>query len=268
MSLIEPTIPETATRADFEVVLPDVGQDLDQDKEWCEILVGGERRRIRLHDYHKIYEIPGFYERLFYDKLKCESPRVIRRLLAQVLAELGTELGTEPGELRVLDVGAGNGIVGEELREFGVGAVYGIDIIKEAAAAVHRDRPGVYERYLVADLTNLARGERDTLAGANLNTMTTVAALGFDDMTPHAFTVAYNLISTPGLVAFTIKEDFVAKRDLSGFSSLIRRMFDERVIRLLVKERYRHRFSVQGEPLYYIALVAEKVDDVSQAWLD
>ncbi|MGH3838188.1 MAG: methyltransferase domain-containing protein, partial [Pseudonocardiaceae bacterium] len=185
------------------------------------------------------------------------------RLLARVLAKLGTE----PGELRVLDVGAGNGIVGEELRELGVGAVYGIDILKEAATAAHRDRPGVYERYLVADLTDLAREERDTLAGADLNTMTTVAALGFDDMPPHAFAVAYNLISTPGLVAFTIKEDFVATRDLSGFSSLIRRMFDEEAIRPLAKKRYRHRMSVQGEPLYYVAFVAEKVSDVSQAWL-
>ncbi len=263
MSLSDPTIPETATRADFEIVLPEAGQNLDQDKEWCEILVDGKRRRIRFHDYREIYEIPGFYERLFYDRLKCESPRVIRRLLARVLAKLGTE----PGELRVLDVGAGNGIVGEELRELGVGAVYGIDILKEAATAAHRDRPGVYERYLVADLTDLAREERDTLAGADLNTMTTVAALGFDDMPPHAFAVAYNLISTPGLVAFTIKEDFVATRDLSGFSSLIRRMFDEEAIRPLAKKRYRHRMSVQGEPLYYVAFVAEKVSDVSQAWL-
>ncbi|HEY6425313.1 MAG TPA: methyltransferase domain-containing protein [Pseudonocardiaceae bacterium] len=264
MSLSEPIVPETATQADFEVLLPKVGQDLDQDEEWCEILVGDERRRIRFHDYHEIYDIPGFYERLFYDRLKCESPRMIRRLLAQVLAERGTE----PGELRVLDVGAGNGMVGEELRELGAGAVYGIDIIDEAAVAAHRDRPGVYERYLVADLTDLACDERDMFAGADLNTMTTVAALGFDDIPPHAFAAAYNLISTPGLVAFTIKEDFVAKRDMSGFSSLIRRMYDEEVIRPLAEERYRHRLSVQGEPLYYVAFVAEKVSDVSQAWLD
>lgn len=88
--------------------------------------------------------------------------------------------------------------------------------------------------------------------------MTTVAALGFDDMPPHVFAAAYNLISTPGLVAFTIKEDFVAKRDLSGFSSLIHRMCDEKIVRPLAKERYRHRFSVQGEPLYYVAFVAER----------
>jgi SAM-dependent methyltransferase len=263
MSPSEPAVPEAATEADFEVELPEVGQ-LGQDEEWCEILVGGERRRIRFHDYHEIYDVPGFYERLFYDKLECQSPRVIRRLLARALSELGTE----PGELRVLDVGAGNGIVGEELRELGAGTIYGIDIIKEAAAAAHRDRPGVYERYLVADLTDLTRDERDTLAGANLNTMTTVAALGFDDIPPHAFAVAYNLISTPGIVAFTIKEEFVAKRDSSGFSSLIRRMFDEEFIRPLAKERYRHRLSVQGKPLYYVAFVAEKVGDVSPAWLD
>lgn len=264
MNLIEPIVPEAATRVDFEVLLPEVGQVLDQDEEWCEILVGEERKRIRFHDYHEIYDIPGLYERLFYDELKCESPRVIRRLLAQVLAELGTE----PGELRVLDVGAGNGIVGEELRGLGVGAVHGIDIIEEAAAATHRDRPGVYERYLVADLTDLAHDQRDTLASADLNTMTTVAALGFDDMPPRAFAVAYNLISTPGLVAFTIKEEFVAKRDLSGFSRLIHRMFDEEVIRHLAKERYRHRLSVQGEPLYYVAYVAEKISDVCPSWFD
>ncbi len=263
MSPSEPTVPETATQADFEVELPEAGH-LDQDEEWCEILIDGERRCIRFHDYHEIYNVPGFYERLFYDKLECQSPRVIRRLLARALSELGTE----PGELRVLDVGAGNGIVGEELRELGTGTIYGIDIIKEAAAAAHRDRPGVYERYLVADLTDLRRDERDTLAGANLNTMTTVAALGFDDIPPRAFAVAYNFISTPGLVAFTIKEEFVAKRDSSGFSSLIRRMFDEELIRPLAEERYRHRLSVQGKPLYYVAFVAEKVGDVSPAWLD
>jgi hypothetical protein len=43
----------------------------------------------------------------------------------------------------------------------GVGSVYGIDIIEEAAAAAHRDRPGDYEWYLVADLTGLARDGRD-----------------------------------------------------------------------------------------------------------
>jgi hypothetical protein len=43
MSLSEPTVREAATRADFAVLLPEVGPDLDQDEEWCEVLVDGER---------------------------------------------------------------------------------------------------------------------------------------------------------------------------------------------------------------------------------
>lgn len=263
MSIIERSNSETTPQGNFRILLPDAG-DLDQDEEWCEVLLDGARKRIRFHDYHEIYEIPGLYEQLFYDTLKCASPRMIRTQLAQVLAERGTE----PAELRILDVGAGNGIVGEELRELGAGTVFGVDLIEEAATAAHRDRPEVYDRYLVADLTDLSLDERDTLVEANLNTLTTVAALGFDDMPPQAFAAAYNLISTPGLAAFTIKEDFVTSRDASGFSKLIRRMLAEEVIRVLAERRYQHRLSVQGQPLYYIAYVVEKMGDIPQAWLD
>jgi hypothetical protein len=66
-------------------------------------------------------------------------------------------------------------MVGEELRKLGVGAVYGVDIIPEAAHATHRDRPGVYDGYL----THLTPDQRATLVGADLNTMTGVSALGF-----------------------------------------------------------------------------------------
>ena len=262
MSTSEHVAPQPGS--DFELFFPGVDEVLDQDEEWCEVVVAGQRRRIRFHDYHELYEIPGLYEEVFCNRLRCDSPAVITRLLGQELAESGTD----PAELRVLDVGAGNGMVGEKLRELGVGTVYGIDIISEAARAVERDRPGVYDEYLVADLTDLSPEERETLTGAELNTMTTVAALGFGDMPPLAFVEAYNLISTPGRVAFNIKEDFVSTRDPGGFSRLIRRMLDEQVMLPLAQQRYQHRLSVQGNPLHYIAFVARKERDVSEAWLD
>ncbi len=262
MSTSENTAPQS--RSAFELSFPAVDEVLDQDAEWCEVVVAGQRRRIRFHDYHELYEIPGLYEEVFCNRLHCESPALITRLVGQELAESGTD----PEELRVLDVGAGNGMVGEELRKLGVGTVYGIDIIPEAVSAAERDRPGVYDEYLVADLTDLSPEERETLGGAELNTMTTVAALGFGDMPPLAFVEAYNLISTPGRVAFNIKEDFVRTRDPSGFSRLIRRMLDEQTMVPLVQERYQHRLSVQGNSLYYIAFVARKERDVSEAWID
>jgi SAM-dependent methyltransferase len=239
---------------DFVVVLPDDGQTLNQDEEWCEVVLDGRRRRIRFHDYHDVYGIPRLYEHLIYHTLECRSPQVIARLVGDVLAARGTD----PAELRVLDVGAGNGMVGEELKRLGVDAVYGVDIIPEAAHATHRDRPGVYDGYLTADLTNLTPDQRATLVDANLNTMVTVSALGFGDVPPHAFAQAYNLISTPGWLAFNIKEDLLRERDPTSFARLIQRMRDEHLFLPLARERYRHRLSVCGKPLYYVAYVARK----------
>ena len=55
--------------------------ELAQDEEWFEVTVDGEPRRIRFHDYGAIYEIPGLYERLFYDVLECRSPQTVVGLL-------------------------------------------------------------------------------------------------------------------------------------------------------------------------------------------
>ncbi len=170
-------------------------------------------------------------------------------------------------DLRVLDVGAGNGMVGEEIRGLGVDTIHGVDIIDEAAAAAHRDRPDIYDEYVVADLTALSPAQRDSLVAADLNTMTTVAALGFGDMPPAAFAAAFNLIGTPGLLVFNIKEDFVSADDPSGFNTMIQRMFDEKVIVPLAEEHYRHRLSVRGEPLHYLAFVARKLADIPDSWL-
>ena len=53
-----------------------------QDTEWCEVVADGEKHTIRFHDYHEIYDIPGLYERIFHDHLKCRSPEVVIGLLA------------------------------------------------------------------------------------------------------------------------------------------------------------------------------------------
>lgn len=226
-------------------------------------MVDGKRMRIRFHDYHLIYDVPGLYEQLFYDMLECSSPRVVRTLLARVLAEQGMQ----PADLRVLDVGAGNGMVGEEIRALGAATIHGVDIIEEAALAARRDRPDVYDGYLIADLTQLTPDQREALLAEDFNTMTTVAALGFGDIPPAAFTAAFNLIGTPGLLVYTIKEDFVSAHDASGFRRLIDRMLANEMIVPLAEEHYRHRLSVSGEPLHYVAFVARKLGDIPESWV-
>jgi len=57
-------------------------------------------------------------------------------------------------ELRVLDLGAGNGMFGEQLHAVGVARVIGIDICEEAYIACERDRPGIYDAYYVHDFSD------------------------------------------------------------------------------------------------------------------
>ena len=245
--------------AEYQVTLPrSASTEFDQDQEWCEIVVEGEKRRIRFHDYDEIYSIPGLYEHLFYELLECDSPRAVIELLGEALRDSGGDAGG----LRVFEVGAGNGMVGRELAELGVQTTVGVDIIDEAKMAAERDRPGTYEDYLVLDLTNIPPDTRRELEGWDFNCLVTVAALGFGDIPPNAFAEAYNLIEEGGLVAFNIKEDFISDGDGSGFSRLIRNGLDDGALEVRSQRRYQHRLSVAGEPLYYVAIVAEKRADL------
>lgn len=243
------------------IEFPDLkDKKLPQDEEYFIIKQSGcdQPRKIRFHDYDEIYSVPGLYEKLFYDRLKCQSPQTISEMVQQ-------ELESSPldaSDLVVLDVGAGNGMVGEELCKLGTKSVVGIDIIDAAAEAVERDRPDVYDDYYVADLTQLPADTRQELEEKNFNCMVSVSALGFGDIPPQAFAEAYNLVSTPGLVAFNIKEDFVSESDSSGFSKLIDNLIEAGVFQPAQQQRYCHRLAMDGTPLYYVAMVGEKTGDI------
>jgi SAM-dependent methyltransferase len=231
---------------------------LDQDVEWCRVTVGGETRKIRFHDYDEIYSIPGLYELLFYERLKCCSPEVVCDLLAQELEDEDVD----PASLRVLDLGAGNGMAGEQLSDLGVEAIVGVDLLPEAAAAAKRDRPGVYEAYHVLDLTELSGAHRRELRGHRFNSLVTVAALGFGDIPPLAFAEAFNLVADGGWVAFNIKEHFLDDGDPTGFSKLIGRLLETGIIDQRQEKVYTHRLATNGDALDYVAIVGVKGSDV------
>ena len=243
--------------------LPEADGEVPQDEEWCEVIVGGVSRRIRFHDYGEIYGIPGLYERLFYKRLKCCSPSRVASLLAEVLEERGVELGS----LRVLDLGAGNGMVGDEMQRLGVREIVGVDIIEEAKDAAFRDRPGVYDDYLVTDMTELREPARTSLNHGRFNCLTCVAALGFEDIPPRAFATALDVVHTPGWIAFSIKEEFLRGGD-DAFCELIDRLERDEVLRFEAYRRFRHRVSISGDGLYYVAVVARKLREVPSRFFE
>ena len=239
---------------------PRVRRELDQDEEWCEVEIDGERRRIRFHDYAAIYEIPGLYERLFAERLECDSPRVVVDLLGDALRDARVK----PARLAALDFGAGNGMVGERLADLSIGEIVGIDLLPEAREAALRDRPGVYRDYFALDLTDLSPADRRDLMRPDFSVMACVAALGFGDIPPLAFAEAFNLVGAPGWLAFNIRDRFLDEE--RGFGGLIGRMLREGIVDERARKRYTHRMSVSGEALEYVAIVAEKRADVPLGW--
>jgi predicted TPR repeat methyltransferase len=239
----------------YELTFPEADTKADQDSECCEVRVDGEIRRIRFHDYNEIYNLPGLYEQLFYHELKCVSPTVLTELLTDTMGETGVD----PGTIDALDIGAGNGMVGEELVKRGIRSVVGVDIIEEAAEAAERDRPDVYDDYHVADLTDLPPAVERSMKEAGFTCMTTAAALGFGDIPPLAFAIALNLLADDAWVAFTIKDQFLDEdAEESGFSTLVNRLCDEGRLEVMAKRRYRHRMAVDGRELHYVAVVARR----------
>ena len=243
---------------------PEQEHDLAQDEAYFNLIEEGTARKILFHDYDRIFSKPGLYEQLFYERLKCSSPKKVSELLQDSL----TSEWVSCTELRVLDLGAGNGMMGDRLRGLGVARIVGADILPEARDAAYRDRPMAYDDYVVADFTNLTDNRREELEEWRFDCLTSVAALGFGDIPPKAFFTALKFLGTDGWVAFNIKETFLDHSDDTGFSRFIRELIFSEYLDVYQLERYTHRLSMEGVPLNYFALVGRLTASIPEDFLD
>ncbi len=231
---------------------------LNQDESFFYFNENGQEVQLRFHDYGELYKRPGLYEQLYYQRLKSNSPKKVCEILSKVLRDNRIEMS----ELRVLDLGAGNGMFGEQLQIAGVARVIGVDISEEAYIACERDRPGIYDAYYVLDFCDLDDVRRKELSTWQIDCLSCVAALGFGDIPAKAFANAFNLLAPSGWIAINIKETFLLESDTSGFSLLIKSLLQSDALEVHHLERYRHRISIDGRPLFYHALIGKKEFDI------
>jgi len=160
----------------------------------------GRVEELHLHDYERLYSLPGVYEEIVQERLGCRSPVQIASMLAAVV----DRLGWSRGEVRVLDLAAGNGVSGEALATEGLRAVLGTDIVPGARTAALRDRPGLYENYLTLDLMALTAAEERTVRGLGANALSCVAPVGehSQQLPPQALAAAAGMLAPDALVAY------------------------------------------------------------------
>ncbi len=173
---------------------PEIGQEL--------IAVthpDGTVEQLRLHEYERLYALPGVYEQIVSERLGCASPAKIASLLAAAV----DGAGWARADVRVIDVAAGNGISGEALTAEGLHPVFGTDIVPAAREAALRDRPHLYDEYLTLDLLALTAEQSRRLRSLRANALTCVAPVGEDasQVPPAAFLEAVSALTDDALVS-------------------------------------------------------------------
>jgi predicted TPR repeat methyltransferase len=234
------------------IILTSAAEERRADEE--EVVVrfadDGHEERVRVQDYKRVYAVAGLYEAIVQDRLRCQSPDRV----ASMLARAARELGRAPRSVRVLDLGAGNGVSGHALAAHGLQPVLAIDTEPAARAAAIRDRPGLYEAYLMADVLALTPAEVRTIRALAPDALACVGAIGLDHVPPAALPAALELLADDSLLAYTLSE---ANRTVDGaeISARLGEIAERWRIDELARDRYRHRLTVTGDPIWWEAVV-------------
>lgn len=218
----------------------------------------GRTEEFRLHDYERLYSLPGLYEQIVQDRLGCSSPRV----MAELLAEVVDGLGWDRAAVRVIDLAAGNGVSGQELSAQGLEPALGTDLVATARTAALRDRPGVYGDYLTLDLLKLTDQQRTAIKVLQANALCCVAPVGNGPQVPPPVLLAgAELLTGDALVAHMhdpaidpddpVSPELWAKRGIAAEE--------------LVRRRYVHRRTVTGRPYEMEAVVWRLRSDRGQS---
>ena len=234
-------------------ILADAADERRPDQE--EVVVrfadDGRRERFRVQDYARVYGVPGLYEAMVGVTLRCRSPDQV----ASMLARAARGLGWAPRSVSVVDLGAGNGVSGEALAAHGLAPVAAIDTEPAARAAAIRDRPGLYETYLIADVLALTVTEQHTLRALTPNALACVGAIGLHHVPPAALPAALELLADDSLLAYTLAAANIAL-DGAEISARLSAIENQWLIEVLARQRYRHRLTVTGHPIWWEAVVA------------
>ena len=212
----------------------------------------GTLEQLRLHDYDRLYELPGAYEQIVSDRLWCVSPQVIASMLG---AELD-RAGRSRQSARVIDIAAGNGVSGEALVAEGLHPVLGTDIVPAARDAALRDRPGVYEEYRLLDLLALDPDSERHIRSLRADVLQCVAPVGDSagQLPEQALAAAAKLLEPDALVAY-MHDPGPNPEDAVTFGFWRRELGSHVDARELARRRYVHRRTVNGRPYEMVGVV-------------
>lgn len=183
---------------------------------------------------------------------------------------MGTTVVLKTGEtldsFRVLDIGAGSGLVGEKLYKNGITDIVGINLLEEAIDAINREQPGIYRDCYAMDMSDISKQKYSQLQKEKFNILTCGSALDFSDIPPLGFAAAYNLLVSDAWFVVNIKgvkDFFDTNSDSNGnIASFIRYLVSNKIASITRNESYQHRIAINQRPIIYTAVLGRKLDNI------
>jgi predicted TPR repeat methyltransferase len=140
---------------------------------------------------HLFDQFSADYDARMLDQLGYSAPRILRELAALVMPT------AENHSLRILDLGCGTGLAGEEFRDL-ASALDGVDL-SPAMIEKARER-GIYRALEVADIENLGR------TGATYDLVLAADTLVYLGALNSTFDSIYTALAPDGFFLFTVEE--------------------------------------------------------------
>lgn len=223
--------------------------DVDEARDvvrWCDDT--GRQVETGLHDYAALYQVPGLYEATYFRWLGGRAPQLLAEALAQVVSP------RERPDRQVLDVGAGTGVVGEQLAAVGFLRMAGTDLEPASERAIRRDRAQHYQHLRTMDLTSPTDDDQAWLRTLSPQIITVVGAIGFGHLPVDALAALTGVLPPGGLLALTVALGFEQHPELAEHSALLLGPAYRRLARL----EGLHRQTADGARLEIAALVLER----------
>ena len=226
-----------------------------QSDEYFSAEIDGQRQHFNIHDYATLYRVPWLYDVALYHTLACRTPTE----MSDAIGSVWSTAQIDRAGLRVLELGAGSGAFGYELRHaLKVGHLEAVDICPEARLAAERDRAGLYDRYHVDDLTDLRPETDAAFKAAAFNVVAVASATGWGNHIPMAgFQTGYDILPSGGWFIFHVKPND-PDRECVELCQWIDWLMSSGHLHQIYRGSHFHRRSSNGTDIFYDVIIGRK----------
>lgn len=114
-------------------------------------------------------------------------------------------------------------------------------------------------------MIDLSETTQESLSNRGFNCIVCGSALGFNHIPAQAWAKAFNTIADNGWVAFNVQKERWEDKSEASFLAWHPWVSEKNFFDIAETHEYQHRFYLDGRSLYYVAIIGQKLSNISQS---